>query len=261
MFPYIRIGPITLRTYSLMALLALLTGYFVARALAKRKKVPVDIVENTILISVLGGIIGARIYYVLEYLDEFLTKPLEIFAIWHGGIAWVGGLIGGTLAGYIYLRLRHPGLVFKVADVIMTALPLAHAVARIGCLGYGCCFGKPTSLPWGLTFPAGSPASCMFSNCLKPSPPVHPTQIYSMVGNLIIFALLLLNLKRGKREGENFFLYYILYGISRGTIDIFRADVPHPFGGPLSINQIILIILAGGAIFGLMKLNKSSVEV
>ena len=261
MFPYIRIGPITLRTYSLMAFLALLTGYFTSRSLARKEKLPVEIVENTVLIGVLGGIVGARIYYVLEYLDAFLKKPLEVFAIWHGGIAWVGGLIGGTLAGYAYLKMKHPDLVFKIADVVMTALPLAHAVARIGCTGYGCCFGKPSNLPWAISFPAGSPASCMFSNCVAPSPPVHPTQIYSMIANLIIFAILFSHLKRRKRYGENFFLYFVLYAFFRGIIDIFRADVPHPFGGPFSINQIILIILAAWAICSLVNLRKIPKEV
>lgn len=242
MFPVLlKIGAFKLRTYGVFAFLAFLVGLFIARARSEKYGVSKREMEDLVFYSVLGGLVGARIFYVLFFFDYFKGKPFwKVFAIWEGGIMFVGGLIFGIISGLIYSKIKNIDWK-KAADAVAPALAIAHAVARIGCFGYGCCFGKPTSLPWGVKFPVSSPAwyHYVVELGMKQLPRVHPTELYHSLSNLLIGVFLLLLSKKQKFPGQIFFLYIILYGVTRSLLDTLRADVPYI--GPLTGSQIVLI--------------------
>ena len=133
---------------------------------------------------IVGAILGARTLYVISYWQEaFAGKPVaEIFAVWKGGLVFYGGLIGATLAGILYTRLKKLP-VWKVADIVAPSIALGYVFGRIGCLLNGCCYGRACNLPWAIRFPENNPLS-------PPTYPVHPTEIYESLLNLGLYAFL-----------------------------------------------------------------------
>ena len=122
-------------------------------------------------------------------------------------------------------------------DHIVPYLALGQAIGRIGCFLNGCCFGKPTNLPWGMIFPGGSIAGDTY-----PAIHIHPTQLYSVYTNFLIFAILLLFGNWKKFDGQILYLYFILYSVSRFLIEFLRADNPQILLG-LTISQVICVVL------------------
>jgi phosphatidylglycerol:prolipoprotein diacylglycerol transferase len=142
----------------------------------------------------------------------------EIPAIWHGGLAIHGGILGGLLAGYAYTRSK--GIPFlRVADAVAPALILGQAFGRFGNFMNGDAHGVPTRMPWGMVFPPGSIAGDQF-----PRIPLHPTMLYEMVINVAIFFFLWKMRKRPSRDGFIICLYLILYSIGRFFVCFYRAD-------------------------------------
>ncbi len=179
------------------------------------------------------GILGARIYFVLENISIYLNRPWEVLFIWKGGLALFGGIAGGILGGYLFCKKRHVNI-RKAADVVGWVLPLAQAIGRIGCLFAGCCYGKPCKLPWAITFT--NPESLA-----RIGVPLHPTQIYHMLSNLLIFGVLTIIYKNKSFDGQIFSLYLILYSVGRFIVEFFRGDY-RLFIGPLSLPQWFCIV-------------------
>ncbi|HXE43090.1 MAG TPA: prolipoprotein diacylglyceryl transferase [Candidatus Baltobacteraceae bacterium] len=224
------LGPLTIHWYGVMIALAFLFGLWTATARARREKIPADKIADVTLWLMVGAIVGARIVYVTTYWrEEFAGRPLwEIFAIWQGGLVYYGGLIGAIIAGMIYIRWKKLPL-WKTADVLAPSIALGSFFGRTGCLLNGCCFGKPTALPWAIQFPNGSaPWEQQFDKGLvgahDPSLPVHPTEIYDGLLNLALYAFLAWLFRRKKFDGQIFATYLICYAIIRGFVEIFRGD-------------------------------------
>ena len=238
-----RFGPIEIRFYGLMYVAAILAGSYLIEKEAKRKGLPLssDEVMNFILVTVVGGILGARIYYVLFNLGYYTSFPSEIPAVWHGGLAIHGGLIGGILFAWLYLR-RKKAPFWRMADSVAPALILGQAFGRFGNFLNGDAHGRPTTLPWGIVFPPESIAGTEF-----PNTPTHPTMLYEMIINLGIFSILWFALrKKGAKDGFIFALYIIMYSSGRFFVEYFRAD--SLMLGEIRAAQVlslILIALAG----------------
>lgn len=214
-------GPVAIRFYGLMYVIAILVGSVLIRKEVERKKIALvpDEVMNLIVWTVVGGIIGARAYYVLFNWGYYGANPSEIPAIWHGGLAIHGGLIGGITAAWLYLRRKAVSF-WRMADAVAPALILGQAFGRFGNFMNGDAHGRPTDMPWGIVFPPESIAGSEF-----PNTPLHPTMLYEMFVNLSIFSFLWFYLrKRDHKDGFIFAVYLTLYSIGRFIVEHFRAD-------------------------------------
>ncbi|MGC9061402.1 prolipoprotein diacylglyceryl transferase [Calditerrivibrio sp.] len=151
MFPYLfKIGNFELRIYSLMYIIAIFIGLFFIKKRAKSLHQDPGIIENIIIVSFFGGIVGARLYYVLLRWDFYSTYPYEIIAFWHGGLAIHGGLIGGILTGYLYARKKYNFLF--LSDLILPFLLLGQGIGRFGNFANGEAHGVPTITPPDIIF-------------------------------------------------------------------------------------------------------------
>lgn len=242
----IQIGPLTIRYYGLMYAVAILVGLLLIKREVQRRQLSIteDDVVNFVLVIVAAGIVGARVYYV-AFNWEFYGRHLsEIPAIWHGGLAIHGGMAGGVLAGWWFVR-RHRLPFLVMADVAAPSIILGQAFGRFGNFMNGDAHGVPTSMPWGIVFPPWSIAGQDF-----PNTPIHPTMLYEMVFNLIIFLALYRLRLRPAKAGFIFCLYLVLYSSGRFAVSFFRAD--SLMLGPLRaahVASVLLIALAGGYIW------------
>ena len=217
---FFSIGPIQIRFYGLMYVVAIVVGYFLLKSEVTRKKMGLtpDDVMNLIFWVVLGGIVGARIYYVAFNWEFYQVDWKEIPAVWHGGLAIHGGILGGLLGGFIYTRKKGVPF-FRAADAVAPSLILGQAFGRLGNFMNGDAHGVPTTMPWGMVFPPGSIAGDQFPNM-----PLHPTMLYEMAINLAVFCILWTLRKRPAKDGFIICLYLILYSMGRFVVTFFRAD-------------------------------------
>lgn len=226
------LGSLPIRWYGIMMALAFIAGLWTATRRARLANVSGEIIADVTLWLMIGSIIGARIVYVTTYWkQEFANGPIsEIFMIQHGGLVFYGGLIGATVAACIYLYWKKLP-VLKIADIIAPSIALGSVFGRCGCLLNGCCFGRPTHLPWAIQFPNGSDAwDTQFHAGLvgpnAPALPVHPTEIYAGILNFVLYVLLAWQFRRKKFDGQIFALYLIGYSIFRSIVECFRGDYP-----------------------------------
>ena len=238
-------GPFILRWYGLMYVLAVLVGARIVRKEAERLRLPItaDEIMNFCLLGMFAGIVGGRLYYVLFNWDFYGRNLWEIPQIWHGGLAIHGGLVGGVLAGWIYLT-RHPVSTWSFADAAAPALMLGQAFGRFGNFMNGDAHGVPTGAPWGLVFPSESIAGRQF-----PGVPIHPVMIYELIFNLAWFFLLRRLRFIHHKPGFLFCLYFVLYSIGRAAVSGFRAD--SLWLGPVRaayVASAVLILIFGGII-------------
>ncbi len=211
-----KFGQLTIHTYGFFIALAALAGMFVARFEAKRLDLDPDKVVDACFYVVVAAIVGSRLLYVITNIEFFISAPLEVFKIWNGGLVFYGGFIGSALTLIAYLKIYHLPL-GKMADISALALPLGHALGRIGCFFAGCCYGKICHYPWGITFKNPDSLAPLFVQ-------LHPTQLYSSASNFLIF-LMIFALRRFKKyDGQLFWIYLAFYGINRSVIEVFRGD-------------------------------------
>jgi phosphatidylglycerol:prolipoprotein diacylglycerol transferase len=244
-------GQLTIHTYGFFIALAALAGMLVARLEAKRLGMDPEKVVDACFYVVVAAIVGSRLFYVITNIDFFMSAPLDVFKIWNGGLVFYGGFIGSAITLIVYLRIYHLPL-GKMADIAALALPLGHAIGRIGCFFAGCCYGKLCHHPWAITFKNPDSLAPLFVQ-------LHPTQLYSSVSNFLVF-LLIISLRRFKQyDGQLFWIYFALYGINRSIIEVFRGDFR---GGTVlntfSISQTIGISSAFVAIIMLIILGRKN---
>ncbi|MBW1867421.1 MAG: prolipoprotein diacylglyceryl transferase [Deltaproteobacteria bacterium] len=245
----LNLGKFSIYTYGFFVAMGFLAAIWFATREAKRCGVDHEKIMDLSFYVLIAAIVGSRLAYVATVPGEFAANPLDMFKIWKGGLVFYGGFVGAMLTAIIYLRARHLPI-WKTGDIIAPALALGHFLGRIGCFFAGCCYGKTCELPWSITF--HDPASLAPINI-----PLHPTQLYSSAGNLMIFLVLLLVRRHRKFEGQIFWLYVLLYGVTRSVIEIFRGDYRGGgIMGVLSVSQtvgcsfaivavVMLVVLAG----------------
>lgn len=238
MYPFIHLGPITLGTYGIMVATGLICAFFVMRADLARRRIHAD-AESIIGITGLAGLVGARLYHLLESPSEFVANPLPLLFSTMG-FAWFGALIGGFVA--LVLLARHYRInILLMLDIASPAAVIGYGIGRIGCLisGDGD-YGTPTSLPWGMSFPNG---------LVPTTQRVHPTPIYEFLGALVI-AYILWRIGRhaigGTRPAGEVFAYYLVFtGIGRFWIEFIRINPRSFFGLTNAQAASLLSILAG----------------
>jgi phosphatidylglycerol:prolipoprotein diacylglycerol transferase len=197
---------------------------------------------------ILGAIIGARGLYVISYWDVLVKDPLfpnapwlEIFMVRRGGLVFYGGLIGAIASGILYARIVKMPL-WKFADAMAPSIALGYVLGRIGCLMNGCCFGRPTDLPWAIRFPEDHDTHGV---------PVHPTQIYDSLLSLALYLGLAWLYRRKRFDGQVFAAYLIAYAVLRSVVEAFRGDYPSRYLGIATPAHLVslLILLAGVVLF------------
>ena len=224
------LGPITVHWYGIMvalavAVLVLWTWYFTTR----KGGATTDMVMAAALWAIPFGIIGARIVHIIDKLDYYTRAEhrWEIFGF--DGLAIFGVILGGLLGSWIYCRLRKVSFA-PLADLAAPGILLAQAIGRVGCIINGCCYGKPTDLPWGFIYPSIGV-------------PVHPTHLYELLGDLVIFVLLFWVLRGHLRpHGSLLALYLVLYSALTFTVRFWRGDT-EPFAGPVHEGQLIAVVI------------------
>ncbi|MBI4353843.1 MAG: prolipoprotein diacylglyceryl transferase [Candidatus Omnitrophica bacterium] len=243
------LGPITIYSYGVAMALAFLIAMTLAAHDARTSlKGLVPLHDATLLdwgaFVMIGGVVGGRLLYVLLNWDSYRTSPLEIFALWHGGLVWYGGLAGGILAQALFAARRHLSFL-RITDQVAPVVALGHAIGRLGCFANGCCYGKPTTAWWGVVFPDHLDA-------------VIPTQVIESVGLMILF--LVLRMLQGKigdtnnlqRPGRLFGWYLVGYGLLRAGIESWRGDQPTVWAG-MTLAQLISL---GLVMTGLLRGHK-----
>lgn len=230
-----RWGPFTLHTYGLFAALGFLAGFGLANATAKRRGLPPALVGDALVPLLFGGILGARIFYVIFHVAEFWGAWLDTFKIWQGGLMWQGGFLGGVVALILFVKRRKIPFL-SLADIFAPAVALGQAVGRIGCLFAGCCYGKTCAFPWAITF--------RHVESLAPTgQALHPTQLYDAGLDLLITAILwaLSRTPWSNQNGRMTSLYLILAGGARLAVEPFRADARGAGLGIFSATGLVAI--------------------
>ncbi len=217
--PVSYLGPIPINWYGItMALGFLVSGWLVWRW-APKFDVPRTKIEGLLLWIVVGVVVGARIYYLVQNdFGSYLVEPWRMLAVWEGGLAFFGGLFGGTLAAFLYTWRE--GLKFpRVADLFAPAIPVGAAIGRISCGLGGMDYGTPTSLPWGVVYTN--------PNSYAPVDGVarHPDKYYELLGDLVI-AGILIKLRGNLPDGGLFLAYLILFSVLRFFVFFTRGGVP-----------------------------------
>jgi len=228
MYPELfRIGGFAVSSYGVMMALAFIAGGFVGRWQFAKRGVRPDFVWGLVIAAIIGGLIGAKVHYLIIHPESW---PQNILS--RSGLVWFGGMFGALFAAALVTVFSKQRL-GAVMDGSAFALAIGYAIGRIGCFLVGDDYGKPTDLPWGIAFPKGSPPTTV---------PVHPTQLYETLASLVIFALLLWVFSpRFKREGPLIFVYAILAGIERFLVEFVRTNEPVALG--LTQQQWISIAL------------------
>lgn len=203
------IGSFPVYSYGVMLFIAFMAGVFVARAEMKRRGLDGSYIYLIASVAAITGVIGARIFYILGNLDTFSGNWGQVFDLNMRGLVFYGGLALAVPSCLLLVRsLKLP--LGAVADAVGLAMPLSLAIARVGCFLNGCCGGKPSGLPWAVTFPGSSTS-------------VHPVQLYEIVLDLAAFALLLWARKRLRRDWDLFLLSLASYGLIRFVMEFFRV--------------------------------------
>jgi phosphatidylglycerol:prolipoprotein diacylglycerol transferase len=217
---------------------------------ARREKLDPELVYDLSAWMVLGGLIGARAFYVAQH-PESVLQVWDVFKLWRGGIVFYGCAMGAT-AAFAMRWARRPFPLRPMLDVIAPAVALGLGLGRVGCFLNGCCFGDACHLPWAVRFPAGSfpwADQVDFGQIPRWAPrslPVHPTQLYSAINGLMMLALLSAYYPLRRRDGEVMGLLLIAYPVTRFLIERLRGDEGIFFAGmTVSQNISILLFLAG----------------
>jgi phosphatidylglycerol:prolipoprotein diacylglycerol transferase len=231
---FLSIGHFSIRTYGVMVALAFYAALRLAQSAGKILGIEENFIMDLVALLAFSGIAGARLFYVLLNFPHYVQHPFEAFDIRQGGLVFYGGFIVAAIAGVLFTR-RKKMSVARVADCLAPALAVGQALGRWGCFFAGCCYGKPTDLPW----------SVRFKDPLSLAPlgvDLHPVQIYESLTDLLIGLFLWLYLTKERHDdGQIFWFYILMYGAGRFAMELVRGDDRGPTLGGLYPSQIIAL--------------------
>ncbi len=236
-----------IKSYGLMLDLSFVLGIWLCVRRGRGRGLSTDTVLAFSFAVLVSSLVGVRLFYVVTHWRQF-TPWYRAFYIWDGGLTLYGGILLATATVWWMARRRKIPFL-AMADVMAPAVALGIGITRIGCFLSGCCFGRPTSLPWGVSFPATCAAGALY-----PGQRIHPTQLYSSAGGFLVFGLLLVLERRSSPTGATFGRFLLFYGLVRFSIEFLRYhDVQAMSALGLSDSQwISLGLMAGGALLLLL---------
>jgi phosphatidylglycerol:prolipoprotein diacylglycerol transferase len=251
MYPLLfEVGRFPVYTYGLLLAAAYLTGLWLAVRRARARGLDGEKVMDLGILIIAAALIGAKLLLLVVEFDYYSNNPGELLNMVRSGGVFYGGLILAVAAAFWYMRRARLPL-WHTTDAFAPGIALGHVVGRFGCLMAGCCYGRPTSLPWAVTFTnplaaenVGTPLGVA----------LHPTQVYEAGAEFLILLLLLATERRGRPfPGRTFWGYMLLYAISRFIIEFYRGD-PRGAVGIFSTSQLISIVLVPLSLFMLWRL-------
>ena len=251
----LELGPLQIRYYGLFYALGFVIAYFLISYLAKKKALPInkDDVADFLVYMVVGVVSGARLIYVLFYnMSFYIHNPLEIFAVWHGGLSFHGGLLGAIVATYLFCKRKKIEF-YDIADIAVIPVALALALGRIGNFMNGELYGRLTDVAWCIDYSKNKFVENLPSGCR------HPSQIYASIKDLAIFSILWAIKNKKLPKGYLFWTFVTLYGLFRTIIEFFRApdeQIGFIFNY-FTMGQLLSFPLFLLGVYMLFKLNKN----
>jgi phosphatidylglycerol---prolipoprotein diacylglyceryl transferase len=239
---FVSFGPFHIRYYGLIFVFGIFLSYFIFKYLAKKRKLPLSNkdFDDFLLYGVVGTVVGARLGSVISEFSYYAADPLKVFAVWNGGMAFHGGLIGMVIAGYLYSKRKKVSF-YDVADLVVIPAALALAFGRIANFINGEFYGTLTNLPWGVKFQGVEGFR-------------HPVQLYESAKNLFIFAFLWVVKDKSLQKGALFWLFITMYGGLRFMLEFYK-DLP-PLVFSLTWGQVWslpMLVIGGVMLFKMAK--------
>jgi phosphatidylglycerol:prolipoprotein diacylglycerol transferase len=248
------VGDWPVYSYGVLLAAAYLIGLQLGVMRARRAGVDPARVMDLGIYLIIAALVGAKLMLIAVDWDYFRSQPRELLSLVRAGGVFYGGLIAAVAVG-LWLVRRYKLPVWTTADLMAPGIALGHVVGRFGCLLAGCCYGRPTDVPWAITFTdplaaqnVGTPLGI----------PLHPTQLYDAGAELLILGILLFTERKGRPfAGRTFWMYLLLYAISRFIIEFYRGD---PNRGTvmagLSTSQFVSLLLVPGSLLMLAYLRR-----
>jgi len=249
MYPVLlQFGNFELRSYGVIVALSFAIALWMSSKEAERKGLDPKLIQDFGVYALFGGIVGARIYFVL--LSEpayFLQHPWEILAVWHGGIGVIGSLLGGAVVALWYCRKKEISFL-KLSDTLAPGIALGQTIGQFACLLNGDSYGRPADLPWAITYT--DPRSLAPLNV-----PLHPIEIYEMAAYFLVFLVVWNIRKKYRADGFALFAYLSAYGLARFVVEFFRGH-PAIFAGGMPAAQVFSAAMIFVSLGGFVLLNK-----
>jgi phosphatidylglycerol:prolipoprotein diacylglycerol transferase len=246
MFPVLfSIGPLTLHTYGTFVATGIVVGILVTIRIGRSQGITSQNILDIGFIAIFSGIIGSRLLYILMNLSYYSSNPLDMLKLWQGGLVFSGGLLAALII-LIWYSKRKDYNPLLLGDICSPGVAIGQAIGRIGCFMMGCCYGKPTTVAWGVVFT--NPRSLARLNI-----PLHPTQLYSSLSGFVIFVILMILTAKKKFKGQVLLWFLILHSASRLLIERFRGDdrglIP---GTHWTVTQFSTVFILAGAVIMLI---------
>jgi phosphatidylglycerol:prolipoprotein diacylglycerol transferase len=241
------LGPFTLHTYGVLLALAFVAGLWVVSRQARKTSLDPGRVTDLAVYVLIAGLLGAKaLLFAIEW-RYYTSNPRELWTLLQSGGVFYGGLLAALPVAWWYAR-RHDMPGWQTADVLAPGVAIGQAIGRLGCFCAGCCYGRPTDVPWAVTF------TDLYATRAVGTPvdtPLHPTQIYETLAVGLVFAVLLWMAPRKKFHGQVVLTYVLLYSVARFVIEFFRGDAirgfVHLVKWDVSTSQVIALLLIVGA--------------
>lgn len=245
---FLRLGGLELGWHGLFTALAVVTGVMLGTKRASDRGIPSGPLGSVAVWAIGFGIVGARLFHVLDHLSYFSDNPLEVFAVWEGGIAVFGAFIGGTLGGVIAAR-RHRIPVWPLLDAVAPVVLIGQMIGRLGCLSNGDAWGEPTGGNWGLVYE--HPATLLPNELL--GVPTHPYPVYEIAALALVLVALWIGRRLLTTPGDVFLAAAAGYSITRFGLTFFRQEQVVLWG--LQEAQLVGIVTLA-LVIGLMVYNR-----
>ena len=259
MFPkLIDFNYLTIHTYGFLLALGFLVGLIAAARAASRENIDKAIIYDLGVYITIAALVGAKLLFFITDLKYYIDHPAELFSLTtlRSGGVYYGGFVLAALIG-IWITWKKNLPVWKVTDVCAPGIALGQSIGRLGCFAAGCCYGYPTSQPWGVIFQnkysqefIGVPLGIS----------IHPTQLYQAAANFLIFGILWIALKKKCFDGQIFLFYLFFYAVARFLIEFLRGDAVRGFvfDGILSTSQLISVLLLPIIVILYFKLRQNN---
>ena len=251
------IGPVTVYSYGVLLAVSYLFGLWLAMRRAKRWGLDPNRVLDLGIYIIIAALVGAKLLLLVVDFEQFSRSTADFLSLARSGGIFYGGLILAVVVAFGYIA-RHRMPLWTTCDVFAPGIALGHVTGRLGCLAAGCCYGRPTDLPWGLTF-TNPLAAANVGTPLGIT--LHPTQMYEAGAELLILGFLLATERRGRPfGGRTFWSYMFLYAVSRYIVEIYRGDPRGMVFDAFSTSQFISLLLAPLSVGMIVWLSRTSPE-
>ncbi|MBO5923556.1 MAG: prolipoprotein diacylglyceryl transferase [Lentisphaeria bacterium] len=248
------IGSFSLRWYGVMAALGFMVGLAIFQLNKKYAKLTSDQITNIVMLGMISGVVGARVFYVVQNWSYYSANPAAIIRVDQGGLVFYGGFILALFLVIWYVKKICKADVVRSLDALAPALAAAHALGRIGCFFNGCCYGKPAELWWSVVYPEKTEPFVRYG-----AMPLHPVQIYEAILNIILASVLFVLVRKCKR-GITMSVYLLAYGLLRFVDEFFRGDHSDFVQGLTPAQVIGFGMIHAGIILLIIFLRKQSDE-